>query len=287
MLHGYDRRAQSSFSTPAIVKFWLKCPERSTMNVLSIDFTGKRALVTGAGSGIGRALALRLAELGAQVFALSRTQAHLDSLKAENPSIEIICVDLSDWSATRKSVEKLNPIHLLVNNAVLAIPCPILDIGPDNFNKCFSVNVLGPLNISQIVASGLISQGMKGNIVNISSVVGQKPWENTSLYSATKAALESLTKSFALEISSKGIRVNSVNPTLVTDTYWGEEGFGGSDGKGGAVSENNYLVFKARHPQGKLPCKNDVINAVVYLLSEQSDFINGHSLPVDSGYLCC
>ncbi|XP_018009282.1 L-xylulose reductase isoform X2 [Hyalella azteca] len=258
--------------------------ETSTiMNVLSVDFTGKRALVTGAGAGIGRATALRLVELGAEVYALSKTQSKLDSLREENPSIKAICVDLADWEATRKAVMEVTPIHLLVNNAARIEFGPILTVSMEEVDKTMDINVKGVLNVVQVVASDLISRGQKGNIVNVSSTLGHKPAAQTATYAASKAAVESLTKSMALELSSKGIRVNALSPTLVMDTSSGEMYFGQQ--KDVECSETSLLM--ARTPQGKLPYRNDIVNGVVYLLSDCSDFVNGHSLPVDGGYLCC
>ncbi|KAF2360999.1 NAD(P)-binding domain, partial [Trinorchestia longiramus] len=239
------------------------------------DFTGKRALVTGAGAGIGRAIALKLAELGAQVFALSRTQASLDSLKAENPSIEIVCADVSDWSATREVVKKVTPIHLLVNNAAVASLSSVLEASPEDFDLLFNVNVKSIMNVTQVVASDLISRNMKGSIVNMSSQAGSRALENHLIYSATKAAVDSFTRSMALELSSKGIRVNSVGPTVVM-TAMGRLGWSKPEKSGPML---------ARIPQGKFAEVEDVVNATIYLLSDKSDMINGHMLPVDGGFL--
>ncbi|XP_018009274.1 L-xylulose reductase-like [Hyalella azteca] len=234
-------------------------------------------------TGIGRATALRLAELGAKVYALSLVQAELDSLHAENPAIVTLCVDLQDWEATREAVKKVTPIHLLVNIAVVFKWSPILKTSLADVNASLDVNVKGVLNVSQVVASDLITRGEKGNIVNMSSIGGQKPMIQTGIYSACKAAVDSFTRSMALELSSKGIRVNAVCPTLVTDTFSGQ--VMAPNRKNTETGAGNELLM-ARTPQGKFPCRNDVVNAVVYLLSDYSDLVNGHLLPVDGGFLC-
>ncbi|KAF2360998.1 NAD(P)-binding domain, partial [Trinorchestia longiramus] len=234
-------------------------------------------------SGVGRALALRLAELGAQVFALSLIQAELDSLKAVNSAIETICVDLADWASTREAVKKVTPIHLLVNNAAAFRFASILEAVPEDIDISFDVNFKGGFNVSQVVASDLIARSEKGSIVNVSSIAGQKPVGAAAIYSASKAAVESISRSMALELSAKGVRVNAVCPNLVQDTNSGQMRLTRVNSFA-SIEEDRLLEL--RTPQGKYPCKNDIVNAIVFLLSDQSDLINGHSLPVDGGYLC-
>uniref|UniRef100_A0A2P2HYK2 L-xylulose reductase-like n=1 Tax=Hirondellea gigas TaxID=1518452 RepID=A0A2P2HYK2_9CRUS len=244
---------------------------------MNFDFSGKRALVTGAGAGIGRATALKLAELGAQVIALSRTKAHLDSLKQENPSIEIICVDLVEWSTTREAIKKVTPIHLLVNNAGICLQTPLLDATPEQFDLIFNVNLKAIMNVSQIVVADLLERNLKGNIVNVSSLASHRGVANFFLYAASKSAVDSFTKTMALELSPKGIRVNAVNPTVVM-TEMGRHVW--SD------KEKSEAVL-ARIPQGKFVEKLDVVNGIVFLLSDNSDMINGHMLLIEGGLRCC
>ncbi|KAA0187341.1 hypothetical protein HAZT_HAZT010878 [Hyalella azteca] len=240
------------------------------------DFRGKRALVTGAGAGIGRATALKLAELGAEVVALSRTQENLDSLKAENPSIEIICVDLADWNATREAVQKVTPIHLLVNNAAVALLAPVLEATPQEFDSSFNLNVKSILNVTQVVASDLVDRKLKGSIVNLSSQAAQRALKDHIVYCGTKAAVDAFTRSMALELAPKGIRVNSVGPTVVMTAM----------GRIGWSKPEKSDPMRARIPQGKFAEVEDVVNAIVYLLSDKSDMINGHMLPVEGGFFC-
>ena len=124
---------------------------------MSLSFDKKRALVTGAGKGIGRAIALALAGADAETFALSRTQADLDSLKQECEGINTVCVDLADWDATKKAVEAIGPIDLLVNNAGISILDPFLDVKPEDFDKMFAVNVKSMICVSQVVAKGMVN----------------------------------------------------------------------------------------------------------------------------------
>lgn len=238
-------------------------------------FSGRRALVTGAGAGIGRGVALKLAQMGAEVFALSKTAPNLNSLKEECPSITTITVDVTDWEATREAVKKITPIHMVVNNAGTNILLPFLEATPESFDLMFNLNVKAVMNISQIVASDLINRQLKGSIVNISSQAGQRALKNHAVYCSTKGALDMMAKVMALELGPKGIRVNNVSPTVVM-TENGREAW--SD----PVKKNTML---SRIPQGRFAEVEDVVNAVVYLLSDESDMVNGHMLPVDGGFL--
>lgn len=238
-------------------------------------FTGRRVLVTGAGAGIGRGIAIKMVELGAQVYALSKTAANLASLQEECPGLTTMCVDLADWPATREAVHNITPIHLLVNNAAAGSLQPFLEVSPDNVDRLFNVNVKSVINVSQVMAGDLIAKGLTGSVVNISSAAGQRALQDHTVYCATKAALDMLTKTMALELGPKGIRVNSVAPTIVM-TELGRKAWE-DPAKGGPML--------ARIPQGRFAEVLDVVNAVVYLLSDESDMVNGHTLAVDGGFL--
>jgi len=243
----------------------------------SYDFRGRRALVTGAGAGIGRAIALRLAGAGAHVVALSRTQGHLDSLKQECSSIETLCLDLQRTSDVRAAIRNLGPVHLLVNNAATASLAPAVEATEEDFDLLFNVNVKAAMVVSQEVAKVLMDKNLKGSIVNLSSQAGQRALKDHLLYGATKAALDHMTKTMALEFGPKDIRVNAVSPTVVL-TDMGRLGWS-DPAKAGPML--------ARIPQGRFAEVEDVVDAVEFLLSDRSLMVNGHSLPVDGGFLAC
>lgn len=238
-------------------------------------FSGRRALVTGAGAGIGRATALKLAEMGAEVFALSKTLANLESLKQECPSINIICLDIGSWAEAREAVKKITPVHLLVNNAAYSEVAPFLEATPECFDKMFNVNVKAILNISQVVAGDLVARQLRGSIVNLSSQAGQRALQDHTVYCSAKGAVEMMTKVMALELGPKGIRTNAVAPTVVM-TDIGRVGWSDPAKAGKMIS---------RIPQGRFAEVEEVVNAIVFLLSDDSDMVNGHSLPVDGGFL--
>jgi len=145
-------------------------------------------------AGIGWELALRLAKYKGQVFALSKTKKHLDNLVATDPKIQPICVDLRDWDATRKAIQNILPIDLLVNNAAIAYLSPFLDVTPEEFDLTINVNVKAVLNVSQIVAKNMIERKSSGSIVNISSQAGQAALKNHAIYCTSKGALDMLSK---------------------------------------------------------------------------------------------
>ncbi|KAI0211724.1 L-xylulose reductase [Lamellibrachia satsuma] len=169
---------------------------------MDIRFDGQRAMVTGAGRGIGKAIAKALAAGGAETIALSRTQDTLDKLKAENPEIITVCVDLSDWAAAKKAVEEIGPIDLLVNNAAIAEIVAFLDMEEAGLSKIFEVNVTAAVNVSQVVAKGMVDRGKGGAIVNISSIAAHMAFPIHTSYCASKGALDQVTRVMALELGA-------------------------------------------------------------------------------------
>ena len=244
---------------------------------MNISLSGKRVLITGAGRGIGRALALRVAACGAHVIALSRTQAHLDTLKAECPSVETVACDLTNWDATRAAVEALGPVHCLVNNAGTNFPNKFLDVEPSEFDAIMNINLKSVINVSQVVARGMIARGEGGAIVNISSQASIKPISDHAVYCASKAALDHLTRVMTLELGPKGIRVNCINPTVVMTEL------GKRDWSDPVKAEP---MLKAI-PLGKFAEVEDVLGPVVFLLSDHASLISGVTLPIDGGFAAC
>ncbi|KAL2078440.1 hypothetical protein ACEWY4_026125 [Coilia grayii] len=244
---------------------------------MEITFAGKRALVTGAGKGIGRATVLALARCGAEVTAVTRTQADLDSLVRECPSVTPVCVDLADWDATEAALKDVGPVDLLVNNAACAMLQPFLEVTAEQFDMSFNINVKAALHVAQVVARGMKERGGGGSIVNISSQASQCALRDHAVYCATKGALDMLTKVMALELGPYQIRVNSVNPTVVMTEM----------GKIGWSDPNKASAMTSRIPLGKFAEVEDVVNSILFLLSDKSAMTNGVLLPVDGGFLAC
>lgn len=241
---------------------------------MAYDFSGRRALVTGAGKGIGRDIVLALVGYGAQVVALSRNADDLASLKAET-GCETIVADLGDAGAAVRGAEEAGEIDLLINNAGIARLQPFLEATADAFDDLMAVNVRAVMLVSQVVARRLIARGAPGSIVNISSVASVRALPEHATYCASKGALDMLTKVMALELGPHHIRVNSVNPTVVL-TPMGR-GTWGKPAKGDPM--------KARIPLGRFAEERDVSEAVAFLLSDNAAMVNGTLLFVDGGFL--
>eukprot|EP00088_Acartia_fossae_P027184 TRINITY_DN2793_c0_g1_i7.p1 TRINITY_DN2793_c0_g1~~TRINITY_DN2793_c0_g1_i7.p1 ORF type:complete len:261 (-),score=50.57 TRINITY_DN2793_c0_g1_i7:22-762(-) len=239
------------------------------------DFSGRNILVTGAGSGIGRALCEDLYKARAQVYAVSQTQKKLDSLKAACPGVETVCVNLSDWDQTREKLEALPPMHGLVNNAGTSVLSSFLEAKPEEFDSVFACNVRAVLNVSQIVAKKMIDNKIKGSIVNMSSQASRAALQDHVVYSSSKGALDSMTANGALELGPHGIRTNCVNPTVVM-TAMGREAWS-DPAKGGPML--------AKIPLGRFAELEDVVRPTMFLLSDDSAMLNGIILPVDGGFL--
>ncbi|XP_074656338.1 L-xylulose reductase-like isoform X2 [Tubulanus polymorphus] len=247
---------------------------------MEINFNGRRALVTGAGKGIGRCCAKTLAKCGAKVVALSRTQSDLDSLKQECPEIETICLDLRDWKTTRDAAEGALPIDLLINNAALVVPDgPLLTLTEESFDDKMKVNLKSAINITQVVARNLIERKAIGSMVNVSSIFSTRNLNNDmDSYSMCKAALDAMTRSAAVQFGPHGIRVNSVNPCVTKTKIIMEYIRGGPPEFQKAIDGQIDRI-----PLGKLPEEQDVVDTIVYLLSDRSKMVNGQCIYVDGG----
>ncbi|CAI9568445.1 unnamed protein product [Staurois parvus] len=242
---------------------------------MEISFAGRRALVTGAGKGIGRSTVKALRAAGAAVIAVSRTAEDLESLARECPGVETVCVDLGEWSATEAAMESIGLVDLLVNNAGVAHLQPFLDITQEAFDRSFSVNVRAAILVSQIVARQMVERGIPGAIVNVSSQASQVALQDHAVYCATKGALDMLTKVMALELGPKKIRVNCVNPTVVMTDM----------GRANWSDSQKAEPMLNRIPMGRFAEVEDVVNSILFLLSDKSGMTTGACLPVDGGYL--
>ncbi|XP_054013609.1 L-xylulose reductase [Hylaeus anthracinus] len=242
---------------------------------MNIDFEGKRIFVTGAGRGIGKQLALRLSKYNAQVIALCKTKENLTTLSGIDPRIQTVCVDLRDWNATRKVVESILPIDLLVNNAGVAALQPFLETTEEDFDVTFDVNVKAMFNVSQVVARDWIKRKVGGSVVNVSSQASQAALMDHAVYCASKGAVDMLSKAMALELGPHNIRVNTVNPTVIM-TEMGKLGWS-------EPAKAQSMISKI--PLGRFGEVDEVVDAIVFLLSDRSSMINGVALPVDGGFL--
>lgn len=235
------------------------------------QLTGKVALVTGAGRGIGRACAQALAQAGARVIAVARTPADIEPL-ARDGRIEAWSADVTEAGFLGK-VEALERLDILVNNAGTNRPEPFLEVSLEALDHLLALNLRAAFRVAQACARVMDKAG-RGSIVHMSSQMGHVGAVNRSVYCMTKHGIEGLSKAMAVELAPRGIRVNTVAPTFI-DTPLTRP-----------MLENpdfNRDVLR-RIPLGKLGRLHDVAHAVVFLASDASAMVTGDSLKVDGGW---
>jgi L-xylulose reductase len=241
---------------------------------MTSEFAGKRVLITGAGKGIGRALALAFAEEDAQVVALSRSADDLATLH-DATGAEIHPIDLEDAGAIASLMARLAPVDHLINNAGIAVLARFTATTTAQFDQVMAVNVRAPFLIAQAVARDWIARNHPGAIVNVSSIASLWGTPDHVAYGASKAALDSMTLTMANELGRFGIRTNSVNP-VVTLTPMGERAW--SD-----PAKSDPML--ARIPLGRFARPAEIASVVRFLLSDAAGMVNGVIMPVDGGFL--
>ena len=239
--------------------------------------TGRVAVVTGAGRGIGRGCALALAETGADVVAIARTRGEVEAVAHEverlgRTGLAQVC-DVTDARGLDQVMRSLERIDVLVNAAGINIPEPFLQVRERSLDALLAVNVKGTFLAAQAAARRMVAGGRGGAIVNLSSQMGHVGAARRSVYCATKHAVEGLTKALAVELAPHGIRVNSVAPTFVetpmTAPFLADEAF--------------RTEVAGRIPLGRIGNVSDVTGAVVFLASPAAGLVTGTSL-VDGGW---
>ncbi len=245
------------------------------------DLTGRVALVTGAGSGIGQAIALGLARAGAQVAITYRTDATqtLAALQqmAANPRAYICDMETLDQAAAEQLIAQVlsdfGRLDILVNNAGRITVAPALDISAEQWHRELQVNLTSTFTLSQAAAKGLRVQG--GSIINIGSLLSLQGSSMVAAYTAAKSGLAGLTKALALEWAADGIRVNAVAPGYVRTAM------------AGRLLEDAELraPIDARIPLGRWADPEDIAGPVTFLASEAARYVTGVVLPVDGGWL--
>ena len=244
-------------------------------------FAGKGVLVTGASRGIGRATALAFARHNATVIINYRAEEAsaketLAQVQQAGGTGYIIQADIADPDAIKRMVsqaENLLPtIDVLVNNAAVFNRSSFLDVSLEDFDASFNTNVRGVYYLSQLIAKGMV-QRRQGSIIHISSILARLSVPKRSVYSATKGAIESLTKAMALDLVDFSVRVNAIAPGLI-GTEAMTAGFG---------SDKMLAEIESHIPGGKFGNPEDIANAVMFLASDLARYITGVILPVDMG----
>jgi len=247
-------------------------------SVDSFRLDGKTALVTGAGRGIGHAVARALATAGAELVLVSRTKRELDEVALEIVSrggqARVVPFDVTDSAAIRDAFGGLERLDILVNNAGLNRPQPFLEVDEATLDQLLTLNVRAAFLVAQAAARVMVTQG-GGVIVNMSSQMGHVGSElNRTVYVMTKHAVEGLTKAMAVELAPKGVRVVSIAPTFVqtplTKPFFDDP-------------ETREWILD-RIPLGHAGTVEDVAQAVVFLASPAASLVTGSSLLVDGGW---
>jgi NAD(P)-dependent dehydrogenase (short-subunit alcohol dehydrogenase family) len=240
----------------------------------------KVIVLTGGTSGIGRAAAIRLANQGDKVLVTGRRAGPLDETIAEHPNIAGIVADAASTDDARRTIAKAmdlwGRIDALINNAGAGAILPLADTTADRITDIFSVNVLGPSLLASAALPHL--KARRGTIINVSSTFGHRPAAGLSHYAASKAALEHLTRCWALELAPFGIRVNAVaaGPTE-SGALTGMMGL--TQEQAAAVKEQE----RVRIPLGRRGVPDDVAEWIVRLAGSASEWMTGQVVAIDGG----
>ena len=249
------------------------------MYLKKINLKNKYALVTGAGKGLGRACSIALAEAGATVIGLSRTQSDLDKLqknikKTGGRLIKVNC-DVMNYEDLTNKLKKIKIIDILVNNAGTNIPEPFEKIRQSSMNYIIDLNLKAAFNVAQLVVKKMLKNKKRGgSIINMSSQLGHVGMIGRNVYNMTKFGIEGLTKGMGVELASRNIRVNAVAPTFV-ETPMVKRFFKNKKFKKLALGNI---------PMGKAATESDVATAVCFLASDAAAMITGTSLLIDGGW---
>ncbi len=238
------------------------------------EYEGVRVVLTGAAGVFGGWIAEAFAAAGADLLLSDARPGPLAEL-AGRLGARHVPADLADPEGLRALGEAMTDgwqtPDVLVNNAGVYPRTPIAQTGPQELRRVFDINVTAPFELSRRAISAMIAAGVPGSIVNISSGAALRPGPGGSAYAASKAALETLTRSMALEVARHGIRINTVQPGFAPGSEVSE------------LSEDHVRSMKARIPLGRTSGPHDAPAAVLWLASNEASFVTGTTLAVDGG----
>jgi NAD(P)-dependent dehydrogenase (short-subunit alcohol dehydrogenase family) len=244
----------------------------------SFRLDGRRALVTGAGRGIGLAAAAALAEAGAHIVLAARTRSDLEevhkAIGKAGGSSEVLVLDVLDDVAVRREVASRPPFHVLVNNAGINRPQPFIDFKTEDLDLLLDLNVRAAFVVAQAVAKRMVETETRGALIHISSQMAFTTGPGRTVYCATKAALEGLSRAIAAELAPKGIRSVTLCPTFVETPLAAQ-----------MLAKPEFRAFVLEKIKlGRIGQVEDLMGAIVYLASDASGLVTGTHLLVDGGW---
>jgi NAD(P)-dependent dehydrogenase (short-subunit alcohol dehydrogenase family) len=243
-----------------------------------VRLSGKTAIVTGGGSGIGKSMAQAFVREGAKVMIAGRHQAKLDAAAREiGPDCLAIAADVSKPTDVEKlvraAIEKFKRIDILVNNAGILLPGTAESLSEEDFDQTFNINVRGPWLLSRAVLPHMRTAG-GGSIINIASVLSALGARNRVAYSASKGAVLAMTRAMALDHATEKVRVNCICPGIVETEMVARF----------SMDESARQQRLARHPAGRFGQPEDIAGLAVYLAGDESAWTTGAVFTVDGGY---
>lgn len=242
---------------------------------------GKVAVITGAGSGIGRATTVRFAQEGANVLLMDRDgDGMMETVKLGGGApgrFEVVEADVTDKAAPDAAMatcrETFGPVDILINNAGIGGAKAVHETDDDNLDAFIDVNLRGAFRVARAAVNEMRGRG--GSIVNLASVFGMRGFPGSSIYSATKAAMIGLTQNMAADYGREGIRVNAIAPGFIETPLTAAR-----------IATNKWFVdaMVGGTPMGRTGKPEEIAAAALFLCSEDASFVNGHTLVVDGGW---
>ncbi len=254
-------------------------PELLGTEMFSLE--GRVAIVTGAGRGLGRTMAIALAAAGADVVVSARSRDEIESARDEIRSLgrcsEAITADCTSEPDCERlaaqAAEALGPVDILVNNAGINVRKPVLDLSVEEYRRVLATNLEGYFLCSKAVGRGMVERG-RGKVINVSSIMGRVALPSQAAYASSKGGIEQLTKVMALEWAPHGVQVNAVAPAYF-ETELTRPLFADAERKA-SITE--------RTPAGRWGQPHELAGAIIFLASDAANYVTGHTLLVDGGW---
>ena len=239
---------------------------------------GRRALVTGASRGIGLAAAAALAQAGASVTLVARSGGELraasDQIAAAGGQCDFLVLDVTDSRAVTEQLAARGPFQILVNNAGMNRPKPLVEVADEDIDAILALNVKAAFYVTRVVVQGLLGAKLPGSVINVSSQMGVVGSARRTLYCASKHAIEGMSKALAWEVGRAGIRVNTLCPTFIETAM-----------TQGMFEDKSFRSWVTdRIALGRLGRIEEVTGAVVFLASDASSLVTGSALMLDGGW---